>query len=210
MGWDALLIYEMHAKRFTQRNAGARSVFDQLIYELKPDAYLKRLGVTALELLPLHEFPKDNSWGYNPSLFFAIESSYGGPEEFARFVRASHDGGKAVFLDLVYNHFVDSPLQAVARDLYVDGETEWGDMVNYDHPMVREFFRQTLVYQWFVYHLDGFRFDCTKAIVDGQHPWGGVIKYKDGQWQTGSGGGWEFLDVLRKAIRKAARAIGQP
>ena len=79
MGWDALLIYEMHAKRFTQRNAGARSVFDQLVYELKPDGYLKRLGVTALELLPLHEFPKDNSWGYNPSLFLAIESSYGGP-----------------------------------------------------------------------------------------------------------------------------------
>ncbi len=210
MGWDALLIYEMHAKRFTQRNAGARSVFDQLIYELKPDGYLKRLGVTALELLPLHEFPKDNSWGYNPSLFFAIESSYGGPEEFARFVRASHDAGKAVFLDLVYNHFVDSPLQAVARDLYVDGETEWGDMVNYDHPMVREFFRQTLVYQWFVYRLDGFRFDCTKAIVDGHKGHGGVIKYKDGQWQTGSGGGWEFLNVLRKAIRKAARAIGQP
>jgi hypothetical protein len=63
---------------------------------------------------------------------------------------ASHDAGKAVFLDLVYNHFVESPLQAIARDLYTDGETKWGDMVNYDHPIVREFFRQALVYQWFV------------------------------------------------------------
>jgi 1,4-alpha-glucan branching enzyme len=210
MGWDALLIYEMHAKRLTQRNPGARSVFDQLIYELKPDGYLKHLGVTALELLPLHEFPKDNSWGYNPSLFFAIESSYGGPEEFARFVHASHNASKGVLLDLVYNHFVDSPLQAVARDLYTDGETEWGDMVNYDHPMVTEFFRQALVYQWFVYRLDGFRFDCTKAIVDGHKGHGGVIKKRDGEWQTGSGGGWDFLGDLQTALRKAANAVGQP
>ncbi len=210
LGWDALLIYEMHAKRFTQRNPGDLSIFDQLIYELKPEGYLQRLGVTALELLPLHEFPKDNSWGYNPSLFFAIESSYGDPKDFARFVRASHNTGKAVFLDLVYNHFVDSPLQAVARDLYTDGETEWGDMVNYDHPIVKEFFRQALVYQWFVYRLDGFRFDCTKAIVDGHKGHGGVIKKRDGQWQTGSGSGWEFLRDLRIAVRKAATAIDQP
>jgi 1,4-alpha-glucan branching enzyme len=210
MGWDALLIYEMHAKRLTRRNPGARSVFEQLIYELKPEGYLKRLGVTALELLPLHEFPKDNSWGYNPSLFFVVESSYGDPEDFARMVCTSHNAGKAVLLDLVYNHFVESPLQAVARDLYADGETEWGDMVNYDHPMVREFFRQALVYQWFVYRLDGFRFDCTKAIVDGHKGHGGVIKRRDGHWQTGSGGGWDFLKDLRTALRKAAEAIGQP
>lgn len=210
MGWETLLIYEMHAKRFTNRNPGASSIFDQLIYELKPNGYLNRFPATALELLPIHEFPKDNSWGYNPSLFFAIESSYGGPEEFARFVRSSHNAGKAVLLDVVYNHFSDSPLQAVARDLYADGETEWGDMVNYDHPVVKEFFRQAFVDQWLVYHLDGFRFDCTKAIVDGQHPWGGVIKYRDGQWQTGSGGGWEFLSHLRTAVRKAANATGQP
>jgi 1,4-alpha-glucan branching enzyme len=210
MGWDALLIYEMHAKRFTERNASAQSSFDQLIYELKDGGYLKDLGVTALELLPLHEFPKDNSWGYNPSFFFAIESSYGGPEDFARLVRTSHNVGKAVLLDLVYNHFVDSPLQAVARDLYVDGETEWGDMTNYDHPLVREFFRQALVSQWYAYRLDGFRFDCTKAIVDGHQGHEGVIKRKDGQWQTGSGGGWEFLGDLRTALRKAARAVDQP
>jgi 1,4-alpha-glucan branching enzyme len=210
MGWDALLIYEMHVKRLTRRNPGARSMFDQLVYELKPEGYLKRLGVTALELLPLHEFPKDNSWGYNPSLFFAVESAYGGPEDFARMVCASHDAGKAVLLDLVYNHFVDSPLQAVARDLYADGETEWGDMVNYDHPMAREFFCQALVYQWCVYRLDGFRFDCTKAIVDGHKGHGGVIKQRDGQWQTGSGGGWDFLKDLRTALRKAAEASGQP
>ncbi len=210
LGWEALLIYEMHAKRLTQRNPGAQSVFDQLIYELKEGGYLQRLQVTALELLPVHEFPKDNSWGYNPSLFFAIESSYGGPEEFARLVRASHNAGKAVLLDLVYNHFVDSPLQAVARDLYVDGETEWGDMTNYDYPLPIEFFRQALVDQWYTYRLDGFRFDCTKAIVDSHQGHGGVIKYRDGQWQTGSGGGWEFLGILRTALRKAAQALGQP
>jgi hypothetical protein len=131
MGWDALLIYEMHAKRFTQRHAGAQSVFDQLIQELQPDGYLKRLRVTTLELLPLHEFPKDNSWGYNPSLFFAIESSYGGPEEFARFVHASHNAGKGVLLDVVYNHFVDSPsrpLPATSTPMAKQNGETWSTM----------------------------------------------------------------------------------
>lgn len=209
MGWQALVIYELHAKRLTKRNLGVSSVFDQLIHELQSNGYLHRLPVTALELLPLNEFPKDNSWGYNSSLYFAIESSYGGPEEFARFVRSSHDAGKAVLLDVVYNHLSDSPLQTFARDIYADGETEWGDMVNYDHPMVREFFRQAFLFQWLFYCLDGFRFDCTRAIVDGQHGLDQVIKYRDGRWQTGSGGGWDFLKELRLAVRTAATAIGR-
>lgn len=216
MGWEALVVYEMHPLRFTRRNGGASSAFDQIVRELAPGRYLQRLGVTALELMPVHEFPSAISWGYNPSLFFAVDSSYGGasgqaPEEFARCVRASHDAGKAVMLDVVFNHMVQSPLQAVARDVYVDGETLWGDMVNYDHPAAVEYFRQALLYLWQTYSLDGFRFDATEAIVNGQNPNGYIIKRDpDGTWRTGSGGGWEFLGGLHRALQAAANATGRP
>ena len=132
-GWEWLLIYEMHVRRFTQRNlSGGMPVgdFDQVIQELQ-GGYLSRLPVTALELLPLHEFPGAQSWGYNPSLFFAIDSDYGGPEAFARMVRVAHDASRGVVLDVVYNHMMESPLQVIARDVYVSGETAWGDMIHY-------------------------------------------------------------------------------
>lgn len=210
MGWEALLIYEMHPQRLTRRHRqdGPTSeplpAFDQVIREVAPGGYLQRLGVTALELLPVHEFPRDLSWGYNPSLFFAVDSFYGGPEALARCVRACHDAGKAVMLDLVFNHMNDSPLQYVARDVYVKGETNWGDMVNYGHPMVLEFFRQALVYVWHAFALDGFRFDATRAIIDASVPNGHILKH------PGSDGGWAFMGALRLALRRAADATGQP
>jgi 1,4-alpha-glucan branching enzyme len=220
IGWEALVVYEMHPLRFTRRNGGASSAFDQIVRELAPGRYLQRLGVTALELMPVHEFPNAISWGYNPSLFFAVDSSYGGPggqapEELARCVRASHDAGKAVLLDLVFNHLVESPLQAVARDVYVDGETAWGDMVNYDHPAVLEFFRQALVYLWRMFSLDGFRFDATEAIVNGHRDDTSSAPYilargPDGRLRTGSGGGWAFLGRLHQALHAAADATGRP
>jgi 1,4-alpha-glucan branching enzyme len=205
MGWEALLIYEMHPRRLTQRNAGASSVFEQLIAELGPRGYLKNLGVTALELLPVNEFPKRASWGYNPSLFFAVESSFGGPEQMARFVRASHDTGKAVLLDVVYNHANECPLQAIANDVYMDGETNWGAMINYSHPAAVEFFRQALLHMWYTFRLDGFRLDATKAIVDGHKPNDYILKQPNSDNR-----GWQFLDALYQAIHRAASSMGEP
>jgi 1,4-alpha-glucan branching enzyme len=210
MGWEGLLIYEMHPQRFTRRHSQADSAsaplpaFDQIIQEVAPGGYLEQLGVTALEMMPVHEFPRDLSWGYNPSLFFAVDSFYGGPEAMARCVRACHDAAKAVMLDVVFNHMNDSPLQYVARDVYVKGETNWGDMVNYGHPMVLEFFRQALVYVWHTFALDGFRFDATKAIIDASVPNGYILRH------TGSDQGWAFLGALRSALRRAADATGRP
>jgi hypothetical protein len=206
MGWEALLIYEMHPLRFTRRNAGASAAFDQVVREQRPGGYLEKLPVTALEIMPVHEFPSALSWGYNPSLFFGVDSAYGGPQEFAKLVRAAHDAGRAVLLDVEFNHVVASPLQAIARDVYVDGETQWGDMINYDHPAAREFIRQALVYLWKTFRVDGFRFDATEAIVNGHKDNGYIIK----NGRVGSGGGWEFLGMLRAALRRAAEAIGQP
>jgi len=210
--WDWLLIYEMHVERFTQRNAGAATDFDQVIQELQT-GYLHRLPVTALELLPLHEFPADQAgWGYNPSLFFAIDSSYGGPDDFARLIRAAHDASRAVILDLVYNHLIESPLQVLARDVYVSGATQWGDMVYFAHPAACEFFRQATVYLWSLFQLDGFRLDSTETIVNGGHytdstPYV-IAKGPDGNYQFGAGKGWEFLGMLRTALRRAADAGG--
>jgi 1,4-alpha-glucan branching enzyme len=211
--WDWLLIYEMHVQRFTQRNTTARTDFDQVILELQ-NGYLARLPITALEFLPLHEFPASQAgWGYNPSLFFALDSSYGTPLDFARLVRAAHDASRAIILDLVYNHLVDSPLQALARDVYVSGATQWGDMVYFAHPSACEFFRQATVYLFSLFQLDGFRFDSSETIVNGGHytdstPYV-IAKGPDGNYQFGAGKGWEFLGMLRTALRRAADATGQ-
>jgi 1,4-alpha-glucan branching enzyme len=211
--WDWLLIYEMHVQRFTQRNPTAPTDFDQVILELQ-NGYLAHLPVSALEFLPLHEFPANQAgWGYNPSLFFAIDSSYGTPLDFARLVRAAHDASRAVVLDLVYNHVVDSPLQALARDLYVNGATQWGDMVYFAHPAACEFFRQATVYLFSLFQLDGFRFDSTETIVNGGHytdstPYV-IAKGPDGNYEFGAGKGWEFLGMLRTALRRAADAAGK-
>jgi 1,4-alpha-glucan branching enzyme len=212
-GWNWLLIYEMHAQRFTQRNAAATSDFDQVVRELQ-GGYLTRLPVTALEFLPLHEFPDNQAgWGYNPSLFFAIESSYGGPLAFAQLVRGAHDAGRGIVADLVYNHLVDSPLQAIARDVYVSGATQWGDMVYFAHPAACEFFRQATVHLWNFFRLDGFRFDSTETIING----GTVVASTpyviatgpDGNYLLGAGEGWEFLGMLHSALHRAADAAGR-
>jgi 1,4-alpha-glucan branching enzyme len=214
--WGSLLIYEMHVRRFTQRNPRNSSTcdFDQVTAEMN-GGYLERLPVTALEFLPLHEFPGDAGWGYNPSLFFAIDSDYGGPQPFARLVRACHDKKRAVLLDIVFNHMVLSPLQALARDVYISGQTAWGDMVHYAHPAAIEFFRQALVYLWSTFHVDGFRFDSTETIINGHRDNTPSAPYilargPDGKLRTGAGKGWEFLGILRKAIRDSATAIEKP
>lgn len=206
--WNEFIIYELHARRFTERNlaspAGPPAVaLAQLRQELA--RYLGALPVTALELLPVNEFPKYVSWGYDSSLYFAVESSYGGSSGFAAFVGAAHRAGKALVLDVVFNHLTDTPMQALARDVFADGQTQWGDMVNYDHPACLEFFRQALVHLYDTYQLDGFRFDATEAIVNGhvQNPY--IIR--DGR--VGSGGGWEFLRALHAAIEAAAGACGR-
>ena len=211
--WDSLVIYEMHVQRFTQRNAAATSDFDQVILELQ-NGYLTRLPVTCLEFLPLHEFPANQAgWGYNPSLFFAIDSSYGTPLDFARLVRAAHDASRAVVLDLVYNHLVDSPLQAVARDVYVSGATQWGDMVYFAHPAACEYFRQATVYLFSLFQLDGFRFDSTETIINGDHYTNStpyvIAQGPGGNYEFGAGKGWEFLGLLRSALRRAADGAGK-
>ncbi|MBV9611560.1 MAG: hypothetical protein JO091_03770, partial [Acidobacteriaceae bacterium] len=106
-----------------------------------------------------------------------------------------------------------SPLQVLARDVYTSGETAWGDMVHYAHPAACEFFRQALVYLWSAFRLDGFRFDSTETIINGHRADTPSAPYilargPDGKLKTGEGRGWEFLGLLRTALRRAADATG--
>jgi 1,4-alpha-glucan branching enzyme len=196
MGWQNLLIYEMHAARFTNLTPGALAPLDVLADELKPESrlgqagYLFALPVTAIELMPVQEFSSALSWGYDPSFYFAIDGHYGGSASLANFVNAAHQSGRAVLLDVVYNHSLGSPLMQIAPDVYRNGDYD-GDRMNCGHPMVGEYLRQATIHVWRTFGIDGFRFDDTQTIA------------------TKCQGGWGFLAMIRSSIRAAASAEGR-
>jgi 1,4-alpha-glucan branching enzyme len=196
MSWQDLVIYEMHAERFTNLEAGALAPLDLLVDELKPvsrlglPGYLRALPVTAIEMMPVQEFSSALSWGYDPSFYFAIDGHYGGSASLANFVNAAHQSGRAVFLDVVYNHSLGSPLMQIAPDVYRNGNYD-GDRMNCGHPMVGEHLRQATIHLWRTFGIDGFRFDDTQTIA------------------TQCQGGWGFLSMLRSSIRDAASAEGR-
>ncbi|MBN1981591.1 MAG: alpha amylase C-terminal domain-containing protein [Chitinivibrionales bacterium] len=193
-GWDFHIIYQLHPRRFIQETSS--SSLKRIAEEVK-DGYIKSLGITTLELLPIADF-KGSGWGYNPSYFYAVEESYGGPEALKALVDTCHSQGIACILDMVYNHYgcEDNIVWEVCRDTFMDGDTAWGRMVNFDNPQCKAFFENNLKFWKEEYHIDGFRFDCTEVIINGGHYDSyGLVR------QPGSGGGWEFLHDLRKAIK---------
>jgi len=159
--------------------------------------YLRTVNATALLLMPICEFAGDEGWGYNPSFFYSVESSYGGPDALKRLVDACHGQGIAVLLDVVFNHAgtSDNVLWSVANGSFFDGDTAWGAMINFDHPQVRHFFERNLVHFMQKYRVDGFRFDFTRVIRFGDR-WIDFVR------QPGSGGGWEFMQGLRRAVHE--------
>ena len=195
LGWQNFLIYEIHARRFTNLQPGQLASFDLLADELNATSrlgqpgYLRQLPATVLGLMPVNEFSSAVSWGYDPSFYFAIDEFYGGAPALARFVNAAHASGRGVTLDLVYNHSLGSSLMSIAPDVYRNGDYD-GDRMNCGHPMVAEYFRQACVYLFRTFHFDGFRFDDTQTIV------------------TKCQGGWEFLGMIRASLRAAASAEG--
>ncbi len=203
-GWESLVVYQLHPSRFTNR-FGSDPPLRRVAREIEDDGgYLRDLGVTAIQLMPVNEVGTHNSWGYDPAFFYAVENSYcgdEGPDALKALVDACHRHGLAVLLDVVFNHAgtVDNILWQVARDSFFDGDTQWGAMVNFDHPQCRHFFAQNLAYLAREYHIDGFRLDHTATIVhsaawDG---WSGYVR------RLGSGGGWDFLHAVRAAARGA-------
>jgi maltooligosyltrehalose trehalohydrolase len=162
---EDLVILELHVGTATEQGT-----FDALI-ELLP--YYADLGVTALELMPVAEFPGSRNWGYDGVSLFAPSSAYGGPDGLKRFVAAAHGQGLAVLLDVVYNHFGPEgnylPAVTGGRIFTERHHTPWGAAVNYDDTgsaAVRETVLAN-VRQWIAdYHLDGLRLDATHAIYD--------------------------------------------
>jgi len=159
-----LVIYELHVGTFTPQGT-----FDGAIERL---AELAQLGVTAVEVMPIADFPGDRGWGYDGVYLWAAHRAYGGPEGFARFVDAAHAAGIAVILDLVYNHVGASGNKAMAAfgpyftDRY---STFWGEAINYDDKgsdAVREWACQSAEYWVGDMHVDGLRLDAIHAIFD--------------------------------------------
>jgi 1,4-alpha-glucan branching enzyme len=141
--------------------------------------HLQNTGVNAVEIMPVLEFPTSFSWGYNPALPFAVESSLGGPEGLHRFVKAAHAMGMAVILDIVYNHLGPDDLDLWQFDGWSDwnhdggiyfydnarAHTPWGaSRPDYGRPEVRQYIRDNAVMWLDKYRLDGLRFDAVSYI----------------------------------------------
>jgi maltooligosyltrehalose trehalohydrolase len=161
---DGLVVYELHVGTYTPEGT-----FAALAGQL-PE--LKRLGVTAIELMPVADFPGRWNWGYDGVALFAPSRAYGRPDDLRRLVDAAHREGLGVILDVVYNHLgPDGNYLGVYSDDYFTGRhaTPWGDAVNYDGPNSRRVRDLVLANarSWVEeYHVDGLRLDATHAIVD--------------------------------------------
>ncbi len=159
-----LVLYELHIGTFT-----TEGTFEAAIPHL---GELARLGVTAIEVMPVAEFPGARGWGYDGVYLSAAQSSYGGPAGLARLVAAAHEQGLAVVLDVVYNHVGASGTQALeAFGPYFTGkyETPWGGALNFDDrdcDPVREWVLQSAVGWVRDFGIDGLRLDAIHAIFD--------------------------------------------
>ena len=166
--WHETVIYELHVGTFTPQGTFAAAI------ERLP--YLATLGVTALELMPIADFPGRRGWGYDGVLPFAPDASYGRPEDLKRLVAAAHALGLMVFLDVVYNHFgpEGNYLHAYAPSFFNDRHhTLWGPAINFDGEgrlPVRNFFVHNTLYWLEEYRFDGLRFDAVNAIRDTSQP----------------------------------------
>jgi maltooligosyltrehalose trehalohydrolase len=164
IGPAGLVLYELHIGTYTPEGT-----FDAVVDHL---AELKALGITAIEIMPVAEFPGRRNWGYDGVDLYAPSSAYGGPDGLRRLVDAAHAIGLGVLLDVVYNHFGPDGnyLRVYATDYFTDRHTTpWGEAINYDGPNsgpVRHFMLQNVRHWLEEYHLDGLRLDATHAIVD--------------------------------------------
>ncbi len=169
---NELVIYEMHLGTFHNEQDAQADKFAQALQKVE---HLQRLGVNVIEVMPLAQFAGNLSWGYNPSCVFAVETNYGGANGFKRFVKAVHQAGMGVVLDVVYNHFGPSDLDLWQFDgwsengyggiyFYNDwrAETPWGlTRPDYGRKEVRQFIRDNALMWLEEYHVDGLRLDMT-------------------------------------------------
>lgn len=170
----------MHVGTFNVKEEGQPGTLDSSIEKLP---YLQRLGINAVEVMPIAEFAGDFSWGYNPAHPFAVASIYGGPDALKRFVKAAHEHGIAVIVDVVYNHLGPSDLDLWQFDGWSENEkggiyfyndrrsqTPWGETrPDYGRGEVRQYLRDNALMWFEEYHADGLRWDMIAYIksIDG-------------------------------------------
>lgn len=160
---EKYVLYELHVGTFTPKGT-----FDAIVPRLST---LQDLGVTAIELMPIAQFPGDRNWGYDGVYPYAVQASYGGPAALKRLVNACHQHGIAVALDVVYNHLGPegnylADFGPYFTDFYT---TPWGQAINFDgagSDEVRRYFIENAL-QWISdFHIDALRLDAIHAIVD--------------------------------------------
>lgn len=202
-----LVIYETHIGSFVAGDgkSGNHGKSGDLAAMAGKLGYLSELGVNAIELMPVAEFAGDYSWGYNPSHPFAVERSYGGPDQLKEFVREAHRHGIAVILDVVLNHFGPSDLGLWRFDgwsenggggiyFYNDDRaaTPWGrTRPDYGRDEVRAYLRDNALMWLEEYHLDGLRFDATL-----------YIRTIDGVGTDDLPDGWQLMRSITSSIRE--------
>ncbi len=168
-GWpglvpDGLVIYELHVGTMTPEGTFAA------LEERLP--YLRELGVTAIEIMPVAQTPGERNWGYDGVDLFAPNNAYGSPDDLRRLVDAAHQHGLGVILDVVYNHLgpEGAYLSAFSSQYFTERhQTPWGAGLNWDgegSEWVRRFAIDNACHWIAEYHVDGFRLDATHAIVD--------------------------------------------
>jgi len=202
--WHGAVLYELHVGTFNAPGTYA-SVAARL-------AHLRRLGVTAIELMPLGAFPGERNWGYDGVLPYAPQASYGRPEELKALIVAAHQHGLAVILDVVYNHFgpEGNYLHLYAPQFFdARHETPWGDAINFDGAgsrTVRDFFVHNALYWLEEYHIDGLRLDAIHAVHDesGAH----IVRELAHAARSGPGRGGNIYLTLEN-VHNAAALLGR-
>ncbi|MEJ0019843.1 MAG: malto-oligosyltrehalose trehalohydrolase [Acetobacteraceae bacterium] len=156
--WREAVLYELHA--------GVLGGFAGVARELPR---LAALGITAVELMPINDFPGGRNWGYDGVLPYAPDAAYGSPDDLKALVDAAHDLGLMIFLDVVYNHFGPDGnyLSLYAPQFFrEDRRTPWGGAIDFTRPEVRGFFTDNVLYWLTEYRFDGLRFDAVHAILE--------------------------------------------
>jgi len=197
---DQMVVYELLIRDFLEQGD-----FQTLTDTLD---YLDRLGVNAIELMPVAEFAGNNSWGYNPTFHFALDKAYGPREEFKKFVQAAHNRGMAVIMDVVYNHIdSQSPLRqlygSAAESPFLESGPNRGicgaffEELNQSNPFIQNYIDRANKYWVEEFNVDGFRYDLAKCIADGSgDPVTGWKDVADYVWDTVDGGSAPYTYMI--------------
>ncbi|MFZ2126481.1 MAG: alpha-amylase family glycosyl hydrolase [Candidatus Microsaccharimonas sp.] len=197
------IIYEMHIGTFNRPDASTQGTFASAIEKLD---YLVSLGINTIELMPVTSIAMSNGWGYATNHIFSVENSYGGRRGLLDFVKACHERGLAVVLDLVYNHFFpDTDLWQFdgwsengrgGIYFYNDerGDTPWGGRPDYGRPEVRQFILDNITMWLTEYHIDGLRIDSTTYMRNTEGP--------SGDPSHDIGDAWVLLQDMTKLAHK--------